>query len=600
MKRAFPALLLVLLLADGPFAGRFVVPASGQESLIVRSKVRVNPRGFLHWPLTVESYAPHGRITGNATAFGGFGDNIRVLVMTEGQFHAWRAGERTYPLYDSGKQSSIELDFPLSEPGKYSIVLDNGFSLVSPKEVTADIRFVRARVGMGEALGERRPTDQELRAGQILGRLIETLRAMKWGAARQFATPLSLHIAENPGPNSGPMPEKRLIIVNRGVLQFADLHPGKTGDILSAMLAHELSHLYYRHSKQSPVIGGVIRTTPQVTVVEERVGKTPGGPAGKGGPIFEPAIGGPITVIIHEDPAGPGPAARRGGRRAAAAAPLRIHPFVVLLPALPPQELEDVTQYAQYGSYDEDQEFEAHLLAIRLVCAAGFDPEAILLAIWKTSEEQQPLPPNYLVAPRRRVGQLLSEALQCKSRLDISQVSTKTRFGAAGSASCRGAVETVTPSVIGRVMVGLVSVTGGCALQAPPGVVHEMRATSTLRTINTAQTTFAETYQRGFTESLNQLGPAASGQPSLASAGLVEPLPAGLCLGGTGNSFYAWGYRFEYTPGPGGFGGITAYTLTARPIVPRSTGVRSFFTDQSGIIRYTCENRPATAEDTPI
>ncbi|HEV2290123.1 MAG TPA: hypothetical protein VGR81_14365 [Candidatus Acidoferrales bacterium] len=58
------------------------------------------------------------------------------------------------------------------------------------------------------------------------------------------------------------------------------------------------------------------------------------------------------------------------------------------------------------------------------------------------------------------------------------------------------------------------------------------------------------------------------------------------------------GYTLRYTPlqiGPNG--NAHGYTLTA---MPRNYGYRSFFTDQSGVIRSTRDNRLATAQDPPI
>lgn len=60
----------------------------------------------------------------------------------------------------------------------------------------------------------------------------------------------------------------------------------------------------------------------------------------------------------------------------------------------------------------------------------------------------------------------------------------------------------------------------------------------------------------------------------------------------------AEGYRAEYTPGaPNPDGRVTSYSLRANA---SHFGYRNFFLDQSGVIRATDENRPATAEDAPI
>jgi len=58
------------------------------------------------------------------------------------------------------------------------------------------------------------------------------------------------------------------------------------------------------------------------------------------------------------------------------------------------------------------------------------------------------------------------------------------------------------------------------------------------------------------------------------------------------------GYTLRYTPAQvGANGNAHGYTLTA---MPRNYGYRSFFSDQSGVIRSTRDNRLATAQDPPI
>ena len=60
----------------------------------------------------------------------------------------------------------------------------------------------------------------------------------------------------------------------------------------------------------------------------------------------------------------------------------------------------------------------------------------------------------------------------------------------------------------------------------------------------------------------------------------------------------AGGYSLRYTPGQSdASGNVRAYGLVA---MPRYYGYASFFTDQTGVIRATRENRAATAQDAPI
>jgi hypothetical protein len=58
------------------------------------------------------------------------------------------------------------------------------------------------------------------------------------------------------------------------------------------------------------------------------------------------------------------------------------------------------------------------------------------------------------------------------------------------------------------------------------------------------------------------------------------------------------GYSLRYSAGqPDPNGNVHAYGLVA---LPRNYGYRSFYSDQTGVIRATRENRAATTQDAPI
>lgn len=129
-----------------------------------------------------------------------------------------------------------------------------------------------------------------------------------------------------------------------------------------------------------------------------------------------------------------------------------------------------------------------------------------------------------------------------------------------------------------------------------PMAANEASATSTLRTLQTAQLEYLDKYRSGFSQNLKQLGPPDSGPPTKERAGLVDGVMAGLGRGGPSTSFIKNGYAFSYQVGETG----QSYTISARPTKYGKSGMRSFLTDQTGVIRATPENRPATAHDLPI
>jgi type IV pilus assembly protein PilA len=101
---------------------------------------------------------------------------------------------------------------------------------------------------------------------------------------------------------------------------------------------------------------------------------------------------------------------------------------------------------------------------------------------------------------------------------------------------------------------------------------NEASAVSSLRTLNTACITYNSTYGQ-FPAALSNLKSPASGNPSSTAADLVDQVLAG----GT-----KAGYNFTFTQGAGG----ASYNVTAAPITVNQTGLREFYTDQSGVIRF--------------
>lgn len=107
---------------------------------------------------------------------------------------------------------------------------------------------------------------------------------------------------------------------------------------------------------------------------------------------------------------------------------------------------------------------------------------------------------------------------------------------------------------------------------------NEASAVSSCRLVNTAELTYNSYYQMGYTSTLAQLGPPASGPATSAAADLIdETLAKGLKSG----------YLFSYSPGSLNGGVYLSYQLEASPNVPNSTGMRYFYTDPSGVIRFS-------------
>jgi prepilin-type N-terminal cleavage/methylation domain-containing protein len=119
---------------------------------------------------------------------------------------------------------------------------------------------------------------------------------------------------------------------------------------------------------------------------------------------------------------------------------------------------------------------------------------------------------------------------------------------------------------------------------------NQASAVGSLRTINTAQITYASTYNTGYSPDLVSLGPGTGTTPTPSEAGLIDSVLAGGVKSG---------YSFVYSPGSVVAGRIDTYTLNANPTTPGTTGTNYYFTDQSGVIRQNSTGT-ASATDSPI
>lgn len=112
---------------------------------------------------------------------------------------------------------------------------------------------------------------------------------------------------------------------------------------------------------------------------------------------------------------------------------------------------------------------------------------------------------------------------------------------------------------------------------------HETAAGDALRTINKAQAEYAKTHPgKGSAATLEDLGP---------------PPGAGLIDGDLANG-RRYNYAITLSPAPSDTSGrAPKYILTARPQSYGIFGRRSFFSDESGVTRYTAEDRAPTRQD---
>jgi type IV pilus assembly protein PilA len=112
---------------------------------------------------------------------------------------------------------------------------------------------------------------------------------------------------------------------------------------------------------------------------------------------------------------------------------------------------------------------------------------------------------------------------------------------------------------------------------------NESSAVGSMRTINTANGNYVTAYNHSFAGSLAALGGATLATPICTQANLIDPV-----LSATPS--VKSGYTFTYTAGTADpsdalCGSVESYSVANQPNQYQTSGVRSFYTDQTGVIR---------------
>ena len=113
---------------------------------------------------------------------------------------------------------------------------------------------------------------------------------------------------------------------------------------------------------------------------------------------------------------------------------------------------------------------------------------------------------------------------------------------------------------------------------------QETAALKAIQTLNTAQVQYQSQFGR-FAQSLTELGPPASGSDNASAANLI---------GSDMASGDKQGYKFTLAGTP------TGYTISAVPAIFGSTGSRTFFSDQSLVVRENYGQDPATVNSKEV
>jgi type IV pilus assembly protein PilA len=113
---------------------------------------------------------------------------------------------------------------------------------------------------------------------------------------------------------------------------------------------------------------------------------------------------------------------------------------------------------------------------------------------------------------------------------------------------------------------------------------NEASAVGSVRTVNTGEVNYAASCPAiGYSASLAEL---SSGAACAGGKGIIDPVLAGGAKAG---------YKFTYATVAGADGLNDTYTQTGVPATIGTTGQRGFYSDQTGVIRYTLTGAAPTA-----
>lgn len=126
---------------------------------------------------------------------------------------------------------------------------------------------------------------------------------------------------------------------------------------------------------------------------------------------------------------------------------------------------------------------------------------------------------------------------------------------------------------------------------------NETHAIGSLRSLHSAVASYHQRFGT-LPPSLQSLGPGD--QPTGQGTSARDPQHADL-IDNVLASGLKLGYEFTYLRGTAEAASAQfRYTILARPVTPGVVGERSFFTDETGVIRFTRDDRAATKDDTPV
>ncbi len=145
------AILVIILVIVGVFAGlglyyyasvnRSSILPQSYSTNIVNGLITVSAGGWNTYPFSVPTGSTNAYVSGSFYASGGYGNDIKVLVMDRTSYINWSNGHSVDVIYSSGYLTTSSFSVNLSAGNAYDLVYTNDNSLFSSKNVQTTVNL---------------------------------------------------------------------------------------------------------------------------------------------------------------------------------------------------------------------------------------------------------------------------------------------------------------------------------------------------------------------------------------------------------------------------------------------------------------------------
>jgi hypothetical protein len=148
-KITFTTIIITALAMSGCLGLGAKKPVDAAASLVKRAgdqvvsgSFAVAPRTFTPFKFAVKAGSSKLELDGTFSAAGGANNDIEAMLFEESQFLNWQNGHKFTATYQSGRVTADRIKIALPpDPVTYVMVFSNRFSIVSSKDVKADLKL---------------------------------------------------------------------------------------------------------------------------------------------------------------------------------------------------------------------------------------------------------------------------------------------------------------------------------------------------------------------------------------------------------------------------------------------------------------------------